>query len=244
MTDGSMTPDLGQDGARILIVDDDEDLRHELASYLSAQGFSIHQAGNAREARQLLEHQPVEVVVLDVFLPGEDGLSLCRYLAGGRGRRILMHSAAGEMVDRVLGLELGADDYIVKPAAPRELLARLRALLRRRGQVQPYPTGAYVFAGFRLDLERRQLRGPNGGSVELTRGELALLNAFVKNARRPLSREELLKLSRGEDSSELYRAVDIQISRLRRKLYEQSGVVLIKTLRGQGYSLDCQVTRN
>jgi two-component system OmpR family response regulator len=230
--------------AEVLVVDDDDVLRHEISDYLSEHGFTVHQARDARETRERLEALPIELVVLDVMLPGEDGLSICRSLAGGGGPSILMLSAMGDSIDRVLGLELGADDYVVKPVTPRELLARVRALLRRRqGDATSSPTKAYVFAGFRLDLVRRHLRGPDGSVIMLTPGELSLLGAFVENARRILSREELLRLSRGEGAGQLDRALDIQISRLRKKLNEQSDAEIIRTQRGMGYMLDSLVVR-
>ncbi len=179
------------------------------------------------------------------MLPGEDGLSICRSLAGKKGPSVLMLSSMGESIDRILGLELGADDYVVKPVTPRELLARIRALLRRRRQDgQPAVRGTvYSFSGFRFDIVRRQLKAPNGDVLMLTPGELSLLGAFVENPQRVLSREELVALSRGETSTVLDRAIDIQISRLRRKLNSQSPDEVITTHRGLGYILDARVTQ-
>ena len=231
--------------ADVLIVDDDDALREEMADYLSGHGYVIHQARDAKETRAKLKSEPVQLVILDVMLPGEDGLSICRSLAGGDGPSVLMLSSLGESIDRVLGLELGADDYVVKPVSPRELLARVRALLRRRtAGGRPAPRGSgYSFAGFRFDLVRRQLRAPDGTVIMLTPGELSLLGAFVENSGKVLSREELVRLSRGETADVLDRAVDIQISRLRRKLNSQSADEIIKTHRGIGYILDAKVAR-
>ena len=227
--------------AELLIVDDDEGLRRETADYLSSHGYRVHEAGDVPAARRALERLPIRLVILDVMLPGEDGLSLCRSLVNKSEPSVLMLSAMGESIDRVLGLELGADDYVVKPVAPRELLARVRALLRRRGGDG---RGAIQhFAGFRLDLVRRQVWAPDGTLLMLTPGEIALLAVFVENPRRVLSREALMRLSRGEGADVLERAVDIQISRLRRKLNSQSGEDIIKTSRGAGYMLDAAVVR-
>ena len=231
--------------ADVLIVDDDDALREEMADYLSGHGYVVHQARDAKETRVKLKSEPVQLVILDVMLPGEDGLSICRSLAGPSGPSVLMLSSLGESIDRVLGLELGADDYVVKPVSPRELLARVRALLRRRGTAaEPATRGSgYAFAGFRFDLVRRQLRAPDGTVIMLTPGELSLLGAFVENPAKVLSREELVRLSRGESADVLDRAVDIQISRLRRKLNSQSKDEIIKTHRGLGYILDAKVAR-
>lgn len=231
--------------ADILLVDDDDQLRLEIADYLAQHGFTVHQARDAREMRAKLTAAPIKIVILDVMLPGEDGLSICRSMAGKQGPAVLMLSSMGESIDRILGLELGADDYVVKPVSPRELLARVRALLRRRSQDgQPAARGAiYAFAGFRFDIVRRQLKAPGGDVLMLTPGELSLLGAFVENPHRVLSREELVTLSRGETATVLDRAVDIQISRLRRKLNSQSLDEVIKTHRGLGYILDAKVTQ-
>ena len=232
--------------ADLLIVDDDDALRVEMASYLKAQGYVIHEARDAKQARLLLKSQPIQLVVLDVMLPGEDGLSLCRSLAGaGGGPAVLMLSSMGESIDRILGLELGADDYVVKPVSPRELLARVRALLRRKAAA-PTAQGkgsVYSFAGFRFDLVRRQLKAPDGTIIMLTPGELSIMGAFVENPQKVLPREELMHLSRGDSGEVMDRAIDIQISRLRRKLNSQSSDEIIKTHRGLGYVLDAKVAR-
>jgi len=228
----------------LLIVDDDNDLRVEIAGYLGAHGYVVHEAADARQARAILKAERIQLVVLDVMMPGEDGLALCRSLANeDGGPAVLMLSAMGESVDRVLGLELGADDYVVKPLAPRELLARVRALLRRRGQPGSAFKGAlYAFAGFRFDLIRRQLKAPDGDMLMLTPGEMTLLCAFIDNPQMVLSRERLFGLTRGEGVELLDRAIDVQVSRLRRKLNDKSLSEIIKTHRGFGYIFDAKVT--
>lgn len=232
-----------QPTAAVLLVDDDADLRAEMARYLAGQGYAVHEAANAAAARALLDAEPIEVVVLDVNMPGEDGLSLCRGISGRNGPPILMLSAMGEAVDRILGLELGADDYVVKPIPPRELLARVKALLRRRPSA---PTAkrrsVYNFANFRLDLPARQLKAPSGLMLMLTRTELTILTALLDSPQAAVSRESLLKLMRGDDADSAGRSIDLHISRLRRKIHAQTDREIIRTHRGAGYLLDAQVS--
>ncbi len=242
----AMTPDASiTETATVLLVEDDDVLRREMAGYLGAQGYAVRQASTVGAAREVLDARAVDVVVLDVNLPGEDGLSLCRQLARGDGPAILMLSAMGEPVDRILGLELGADDYVVKPIPPRELLARVKALLRRRSAAGPPgknpKRNTYAFAGFRLDLAARQLTAPGGTLLLLTRGELAILSLLLDNARSVVSREDLLTVIRGEAAETVGRGVDLHISRLRRKIEAQCDQELIKTYRGVGYVLDAKV---
>jgi two-component system OmpR family response regulator len=230
---------------QILIVDDDPDLREQTAGYLSDHGYEVHTAGDAGEMKHVLDDTAIELVLLDVMLPGEDGLSICRRLSDAGGPPVIMISALGEEIDRILGLELGADDYLPKPCSPRELLARVRAVLRRRESApEDRSLGrAYEFAGYRLDVMRRQLRGPSGVVVLLTAGEFALLRAFLDRPGRILTREQLLDYARGSETEVFDRAIDVQISRLRRKLVASSGEALITTLRGAGYMLDERVSR-
>lgn len=230
--------------AIVLLVEDDHDLRREMAGYLEAQGYEVRQAASAAQARKLLEQQSVDVAVLDVNLPGEDGLSLCRRLAVEGGPAILMLSALGDPVDRILGLEIGADDYVVKPIPPRELLARVKALMRRRSAgAQATKRSTYAFAGFRLDLAARQLTAPNGMLLLLTRGELSILATLLENARSVVTREALLGVIKGEEPEVVGRGVDLHISRLRRKIEAQTDHEIIKTHRGVGYVLDAMVVR-
>jgi two-component system OmpR family response regulator len=229
---------------RILVVDDDTALREQVCAYLGDHGFEMHAAPSAAAMDQVLGHTEVDVLILDVMLPGEDGLSVCRRLAETGGPAIIMMSAMGEEVDRVLGLELGADDYLPKPCSPRELLARVRALIRRMDDAGAAKRGrAFQFLGFQVDGARRQVRAPNGAIILLTAGEFALLNVFLEDPQRVLSREQLLEQARGSESQVFDRAVDVQISRLRRKLNAFTDEEVIRTLRGAGYMLDVKVTR-
>lgn len=228
--------------ATILLVEDDDVLRVEMAGYLADQGYAVRQVADVPAARAVLETRPVDVLVLDVNLPGENGLSLCRQVSGTDGPAILLLSALGDPVDRIVGLELGADDYVVKPIPPRELLARVKALLRRRAGGKGPRSHVRLFAGFRLDGAARQLTAPNGVLLLLTPGEFTILSALADHARSVVSRDELLTIIAGETVENLGRRVDLHISRLRRKIEAQSEQPLIRTYRGMGYMLDAKVT--
>lgn len=231
------------DDTTVLLVEDDDVLRREMAGYLAAQGYKVRQAADVREARAVLDSRPVDVLVLDVNLPGESGLSLCRQISGTDGPAILLLSALGDPVDRIVGLELGADDYVVKPILPRELLARVKALLRRRTHGgQSARTAVHVFAGFQLDVAARQLTAPNGVLLLLTPGEFTILSTLVEHARTVVSRDSLMSMIAGEAVEAFGRRVDLHISRLRRKIEGQSDQALIRTYRGIGYMLDAKVT--
>jgi two-component system OmpR family response regulator len=224
--------------ARIIVVDDDTNIREALGEFLGGHGFAVRTADGAAGCDRLLAEGPADLLVLDVMMPGEDGLSLCRRLAPS-GIPILMLSALDAVTDRVVGLELGAWDYLAKPFEPRELLARVRALLRRpadRGA--PLGTaakGGLTFAGWWLDVGERRLRDPAGRPVALSAGDHALLAAFVERPGRVLTRDLLLDLARGIDAAPYDRAVDIAVSRLRRRLAEADPAPLIETVRGIGY---------
>ena len=244
MSSVALAPRLGH----ILIVDDDAGLRTEMAVYLVSQGFQVDEAENASDMNRMLARARYDLVVLDVMMPGEDGLSVCRRLADSGGPPVVMLSAMSGEVDRIVGLELGADDYLGKPCNPRELLARIRAVLRRResraiGSVMDQDQDAFVFEGFRLELTRRRLKAPTGVVVLLTAGEFSLLCVFLEQPNRVLSREVLLELARGAETEVFDRAIDVQVSRLRRKLHACTDRELIVTSRGMGYMFSATVSR-
>jgi len=227
---------------RILIVDDDAGIRELIASFLEKHGFRAETAANPIEMRERLEDRDYDLVVLDVMMPKEDGLSALRRLQHDDGPPVIMLSAVGSDVDRIVGLEMGAEDYLAKPCNPRELLARIRAVLRRRqkGETSPptdeRPREGMRFAGWRINLEARLLYDPDDQLIALTDGEFRLLKAFVERPRRVLTRDQLLDFARGEDSEHYDRAIDVQVSRLRRKLSEgRDGAELIRTVRNEGY---------
>ena len=236
-----------ENGARILIVDDDPGIRDVVSDFLGKHGYEVETAADGKQMDQVLTRDGVDLVVLDVMMPGEDGLAITRRLSarpGGPG--IIVMSAMGEETDRIVGLELGADDYVPKPCNPRELLARIKAVLRRRNEPRggDQPVGAAVeFAGWRLDLVRRELRSPAGVVVNLSSGEFSLLRAFVEHPQRVLTRDQLLDYARGRDSDAYDRAIDVQISRLRRKLDDSGDGEMIRTIRSEGYMFAPKVTR-
>jgi two-component system OmpR family response regulator len=235
----------------LLLVDDDADLREQIAGYLRGHGFEVHLAGDGKEMEAVLARQTVDLIVLDLAMPGEDGLSICRRLSDTGGPPVIMASASGEELDRVLGLELGADDYLPKPFGPRELLARVKAVLRRQAaqpsrrtegrRTTPTATG-WRFEGFRFEPARQMLRTPAETAVLLTRGEAALLTAFLSRPGQVLTREQLAA-ALGAEGADEGRAIDLHISRLRRKLATPSGAELILTHRGLGYQFEGQVSR-
>jgi two-component system, OmpR family, response regulator len=226
--------------SRILVVDDDADLRRLISEFLAGHGFQVQAAADVAQMRQALDAQHPDLVILDVMMPGEDGLSAARKLSTARGPAVIMLSALGTDTDRIIGLEIGADDYLAKPCNPRELLARVRAVLRRRQSGDASAageSGVCEFAGWRLDSARRDLRDPSGTYIDLTDGEFALLRCFVESPQRVLSRDQLLDQAHGGNREIYDRAVDSQVSRLRRKLNERSAAELIRTVRNEGYML-------
>ena len=231
------------DAPRILVVDDDPGIREVLTDYLSQHGYQAEGVASAAEMDRAMAVRAPDLIVLDLMMPGEDGLSVCRRLAG-KGPPLVMLSAMGEDADRIIGLELGADDYLAKPCNPRELLARVRAVLRRPRETTGDPAPCLGFAGWRLDLVRRELTRPDGRTTALSAGEFALLRAFAEAPRRVLSRDQLLERARSADSDVFDRAIDVSISRLRKKLDDGSGLELIQTLRGEGYMFDARVERH
>jgi len=226
---------------RILIVDDDPGIRTLMSSFLDKHGYRTHTAGDPVEMRECLARERYDLIVLDVMMPREDGLSALRALQREDGPPVIMLSAVGTDVDRIVGLELGAEDYLAKPCNPRELLARIRTVLRRRrgqpaaGALQARADGDLRFAGWRMNVNVRTLNNPGGDIVLLSDGEFRLLRAFVEHPRRVLTRDQLLDFARGEESEHYDRAIDVQVSRLRRKLGGQGGQDLIRTVRNEGY---------
>jgi two-component system OmpR family response regulator len=230
----------------ILVVDDDPELRKLITDFLSGHGYRVAAAQNAAEMRRVIDTQHPDLVILDVMMPGEDGLSAVRRLATEQGPPVIMLSALGSDTDRIIGLEIGADDYLAKPCNPRELLARVRALLRRQQAGEDRATRdtqLYEFAGWRLDVLRRDLRDPTGIFIDLSDGEFALLRSFVEHPQRVLSRDQLLEYAHGHTRDVYDRAIDSQISRLRRKLNERAHAELIRTIRNEGYMLLPKVSR-
>ena len=222
-------------GDLILLVDDDPEIRRLIGDFLVQHGFRVAGAANGAEMDREIAAERPALIVLDLMLPGEDGLTICRRLSAAGRIPVIMLSALGEETDRIVGLEIGADDYLAKPCSPRELLARVRAVLRRGEGADPGGAPAYRFAGWQLDPARRELRSPAGVVVSLSSGEFGLLNAFLKSPSRVLSRDQLLDHARGPDADSYDRAIDVQVSRLRRKLADHGGADLIVTVRNEGY---------
>ena len=226
-------------GSRILVVDDDADLRWMVEKYLSKHEFVVTLAEDGEQMREVLEKQEFDLAILDINLPGEDGLSLARYLRANYQIGIIMLSAAAEVFDRIVGLEMGADDYVTKPFEPRELLARVKSVLRRvQGVVEreAEPNSRVRFGEFTLDLEAHQMLDKNHEPVSLTSMEFDLLKAFAENPNKVLDRDQLLSLSHNRDWDPFDRSIDIRITRLRRKIeIEPSRPQVIKTVRGAGY---------
>ncbi|MCJ8316784.1 MULTISPECIES: two-component system response regulator OmpR [Idiomarina] len=229
-----------QETLKVLVVDDDARLRSLLERYLTEQNFIVRVAQDSDQMDRLLTRENFHLMVLDLMLPGEDGLSICKRLRNeGNNIPVIMLTAKGDEVDRIIGLELGADDYLAKPFNPRELLARIRAVLRRRGSEAPGAPSQedqeVEFGEFRLNLGTREMF--HGDTpMPLTSGEFAVLKALVTHARQPLSRDKLMHLARGRDYSALERSIDVQVSRLRRMLEEDpTKPRYIQTVWGLGY---------
>lgn len=231
---------------RLLLVDDEPALREPLAEYLSRQGFAVAQAASAAEARSQLKNELPELVLLDIMMPGEDGLSLCRHLADAHQIPVILLTAKGEAMDRIVGLEIGADDYVVKPFEPRELVARIRSVLRRsaKGGAQPAEDELFEFEGWQLDPLKRRLTDPEGAMVSISSAEFRLLMAFLEHPRQVLDRDRLLDMVQGREAHLFDRAVDNQVSRLRRKIeVDSKAPTLIQTVWGGGYMLATDVRR-
>ena len=224
----------------ILVVEDDRETRTLIAKYLRTNACHVTTATDGREmARAMIDHR-VDLLILDVMLPGEDGLSLCRKVRAESQTPIIMLTARGEDVDRILGLEMGADDYLAKPFNPRELLARINAVLRRQAAAQTASatSGANVlgFLGWRIDLRLRELRNPAGARVAMTSAEFDLLRTFCERPGRVLSRDSLLDLTQGRSTGSFERSIDVLVSRIRRKIEpDPQDATMIKTVRSGGY---------
>ncbi len=228
--------------AHLLVVDDDRAIRDLLGRSLSAQGYSVDLAANAREMAAAIAARPFDLILLDIMMPGEDGLSVCRRLAGANAPPIILLSALGEEQDRIAGLDTGATYYLSKPCSPREILATVRAALRQRGGAAPAERRAYSFDGWCIDFTSHELHDPEGVLIDLTDGEFAVLRVFVERPRRVLSRDILLEEARGADSASFDRAIDVQVSRLRRKLRALNND-MIRTIRNEGYLFVPSVNR-
>jgi two-component system OmpR family response regulator len=231
----------------ILVVDDDHEIRGLLAEYLEKHGYRVTTAADGTQMEDALrvDGSPVDLVVLDLTLPGEDGLDLCRKLRTHSALPVIMLTARGESYDRILGLETGADDYLTKPFEPRELLARIRSVLRRLQQpVEALAKAKSLhFAGWTVDLTARHLISPEQVLVALSGAEFRLLKVFLDHPSQILSRDQLLNLTQGRDAENFDRSIDLQVSRLRLKLNEDARTPqLIKTVRSEGYIFSAAVT--
>ena len=234
----------------ILVVDDQKEICEVVQQYLSSEGYRVSVAHDGTGMRRLMAQEEVNLVILDLMLPGEDGLTLARALREESTVGIIILTGRGETVDRIIGLEMGADDYLPKPFHLRELLARVKSVLRRASSralndnraVSAAARAKARFAGWNLDLSTRELVSPTGGEVRLTTGEFDLLAAFVNNANQVLSRDRLLDLARNREAGPFDRTIDVQVGRLRRKLEpDPQKPTMIKTVRGTGYIFTPQV---
>ena len=228
----------------VLLVDDDIQIRQLLSDYLSEFGMEVTAVAEGKLMADVLAHRKFDLVILDLMLPGEDGLSLCRSLRAQSDIPILMLTARGETMDRVVGLEVGADDYIVKPFEPRELVARIQTVLRRTKGARESQNETVSFMGWRLSYDLRQVISPRGLVVPLSNAEFRLLKVFVEHPGRVLTRDFLLDQARGRNMDLFDRSIDLLVSRLRQKLGDDPRVPsLIKTVRGEGYLFDAKVMR-
>jgi len=230
----------------ILLVDDEASLREPLADYLIRQGYKVQQASDASIARSLLNAYDFDIILLDIMMPGEDGLSLCRFVTDKTEIPVIFISAKTEETERIIGLELGADDYITKPFSPRELVARIKVVLRRAekggGRQVATSGGGYLFSGWTLRCDKRSLVDSDGVAISLSTGEYQMLLALVSRAGKVLNRDQLLDITQGREAHAFDRAVDNQISRLRRKIEaDPKNPEIIKTVWGGGYLLAGEV---
>ncbi len=229
----------------ILVVDDHRDIRESLSVYLKNHGFRVSAAADGVEMKRVLKGGAIDLIVLDIMLPGEDGLSLCRQLRAGSDMPVILLTAVVEETDRVVGLEMGADDYVTKPFSPRELLARIKAVLRRASSLPRQPQQLQAervqFDHWQLNVNQHELIGADGVAVPLTTGEHRLLSAFLRHPGVVLSRDQLLDLTQGREAEAFDRSIDNQVSRLRRKIErDPANPTLIKTVWGGGYLFTAQ----
>ena len=233
------------DAQHIAILDDDPEIRSLLEQNLRGAGFEVSTASNGRDLKTILEHQTIDLIVLDLMLPGEDGLTICRELRAESNIPIIMLTAMTHEADRIIGLEMGADDYLTKPFSPRELVARIKATLRRQGMVTTQSEDrrrTAVFEGWKLDVVRRELRDPDDVLVDLTSGEFDLLAALIERPNRLMTRDLLLDITKGRQADVFDRSIDITISRLRQKIEEDpKNPQFIKTVRGKGYIFSAEL---
>lgn len=234
----------------LLLVDDEAAIREPLGAYLQRSGFRVSEARDAAEARKILAGSAIELVILDIMMPGEDGLSLCRSIREQGELPVILLTARSEETDRIVGLEMGADDYVLKPFSPRELVARIKTIMRRAGasggaaREAASDATAYQFEGWTLRADDWTLTGTDGVAIPLSTADFRLLQAFVTHPRQVLSRDQLLDLTAGREAHAFDRSIDNQISRLRRKLEDDARApTLIKTVWGGGYMLSADVTR-
>ena len=235
----------------LLLVDDEAGIREPLGAYLQRAGFRVSEAANAAEARKIMAGSAIELVVLDIMMPGEDGLSLCRSIREQGEMPVILLTARTEETDRIVGLEMGADDYVLKPFSPRELVARIKTILRRAGssgggerESGGGGSSLYRFEGWTLRTDDWTLTGPDEVAIPLSTADFRLLQAFVTHPRQVLSRDQLLDLTQGREAHAFDRSIDNQISRLRRKLEDDARApTLIKTVWGGGYMFSADVTR-
>lgn len=233
--------------SHLLLVDDEASIRDPLAKYLERQGFRVTEAADAATARSALLSYDIDLVLLDIMMPGEDGLSLCRHIAATKGPPVILLTAKSEETDRIVGLEIGADDYVVKPFSPRELVARIKVVLRRVSSGIPRPDRpgeTYSFGGWTLNTTEQTLHDNDGILVTLSSGEFRMLEALIVRAGQVLTRDQLLDLTRGREGGPFDRAIDNQISRLRRKIeVDPKDPQHIKTIWGGGYRFSTSVKR-
>lgn len=260
MTPGLVTMELGRQEplvmtgepapTALLLVDDEKTLREPLAEYLVRQGFVVREAESAAAARSVLNDFTPDLVLVDIMMPGEDGLSLTRHLVEAKRLPVILLTAKSEAMDRIVGLEIGADDYVPKPFEPRELVARIRSVLRRAGKDRAGDAPAddehfvYAFEGWELDPLKRRLVDPDGALIAISTAEFRMLKALCDHPRQVLDRDRLLDMVQGREAHLFDRAVDNQVSRLRRKIEVDSrNPELIQTVRGGGYRLAADVAR-